>query len=218
MAFFYLLNMGFYQNILLLGIVISTVLTILGRYSLPNWVHYLFKPLTTMLVIGLVLISGNTQTTFASLVIAGLIFSLFGDIFLMLPSDKFIQGLSSFFLAHILLITAFIQMGIMISWPLTIFLFMGAVLFYAFVYRNLGSMKIPVALYILVLCMMSWSAWGVYLKFDETRFLLAGVGTISFLVSDSTLGLDRFFKKFRAAELIILLTYFVAITLIALSV
>jgi uncharacterized membrane protein YhhN len=43
------------------------------------------------------------------------------------------------------------------------------------------------------------------------------IGAILFLVSDSVLAINRFAKPFRAAEALLLTTYFAAQTLIALS-
>ena len=42
-----------------------------------------------------------------SLRLAGLLFSLVGDVSLMLPNERFIQGLVSFLVAHLCYIVAF---------------------------------------------------------------------------------------------------------------
>jgi hypothetical protein len=65
---------------------------------------------------------------------------------------------------------------------------------------------------------MAWLSWERFKIIKDTFSLLAAVGTLFFLVSDSALALNKFKKKFKSAELIILSTYYLSIWLIALSV
>ena len=58
---------------------------------------YVFKPLTMLLVLALALQpSTSTNALYQWTLVAGLLFSLAGDVFLMLPSDRFVAGLASF--------------------------------------------------------------------------------------------------------------------------
>src|SRR5512143_459034 len=80
-------------------IVVSAALTIAGDYIQPRrpWLIYTFKPGTTALILALVLASGTFMSTpYARWVFIGLLFSLMGDIWLMLPQDRFLYGLASF--------------------------------------------------------------------------------------------------------------------------
>ncbi len=64
---------------------------------------YVFKPLTMLFVLSLALqSSASTSTLYAWMIVVGLLFSLAGDILLMLPSDRFAAGLASFLVAHVL--------------------------------------------------------------------------------------------------------------------
>ena len=51
--------------------------------------------------------SFNNLSRYAGFILAGLVFSLAGDVFLMLPSDQFMAGLVSFLIAHLFYIAAF---------------------------------------------------------------------------------------------------------------
>ncbi|WP_374712572.1 lysoplasmalogenase [Symbiobacterium terraclitae] len=69
--------------------------------------RYLFKPGTMVLIIALAATALPDAGVSGGLVLAGLLFSLAGDIFLVLPKGRFLAGLVSFFAAHVLYIAAF---------------------------------------------------------------------------------------------------------------
>src|SRR3954469_1473839 len=113
---------------------------------------YLFKPLTTLLIILLALSRTPIQGEgYKFLIVAGLIFSMCGDIFLMLPSDRFMAGLVSFLVAHLFYITAFAQgfPGMVGLWPLAPLGLYGVGM-YRFLSPGLGKMRLPVVIYMAV--------------------------------------------------------------------
>jgi len=65
---------------------------------------------------------------------------------------------------------------------------------------------------------MVGSAAERYIQVGSTSSLLGLCGAVLFLISDGILAVNRFLRPFRAAQAIILSTYFVAQWLIALSV
>src|SRR5205085_1982008 len=70
---------------------------------------YIFKPLTMVLIIVPVFIyTKGTDKIYRRLILAGLFFSLVGDIFLI-NSQYFVFGLASFLLAHLCYTGAFIR-------------------------------------------------------------------------------------------------------------
>jgi uncharacterized membrane protein YhhN len=94
--------------IMSLLVLLSASLHIRAEYSGPRWQVYVFKPLTTTLIIILALMATEPVSPFyQAMIVIGLVFSLGGDIFLMLPSDRFIGGLVSFLIAHLFYIVAF---------------------------------------------------------------------------------------------------------------
>jgi len=83
---------------------------------------------------------------------------------------------------------------------------------------GLGKMKLPVLVYIAAITIMAGFAAGRFVDLGGTQPLLAFAGAVLFLISDSVLAYDRFAKKIRPAQILILGTYFPAQLLIALSI
>jgi uncharacterized membrane protein YhhN len=198
---------------------VSAVLTILAAYQKRQLILYLFKPLTILFVILIALLPKySTSAFYKYAIIAGLLFSLAGDIFLMLPGDRFVPGLVSFLFAHVLYIFAFIyESGHDLSfWHFIPFLFYGSLML-SVLLPHLGKMSFPVVVYMYAILMMGWTTASRYLLTQQEGSLLALIGAILFIASDSVLALDRFKGHFRSAQLLILSTYFTAQWLIALS-
>jgi uncharacterized membrane protein YhhN len=181
---------------------------------------YIFKPLSMVFIIVLAALANPPfSPTYEYFILAGLVVSLAGDIFMMLRKKQFITGLIAFLIAHLLYIAAFlgtmrphVSPGTAIPF-LVYALFMSRMLF-----PYLGGMKAPVFLYILVISVMAMLAAERYIVLGGTRPFFALLGGMLFVISDSVLAADRFVKRFGAAQPIVLSTYFVAQSLIALSV
>ncbi len=197
----------------------AAILAILSVYQKRRLTHYLFKPLTVVLIILIALQSKHpTSPFYRQAIIAGLIFSLAGDIFLMLPSDRFIPGLVSFLFAHVFYIAAFTYEsgGALTFWTLVPFLLYGCLMLRV-LWPHLGKLKLPVLIYVAAILAMGWTAAGRRLLTEQRGSLLAFLGALLFIASDSALALDKFRRPFRSAQLLILSTYFTAQWLIALS-
>jgi uncharacterized membrane protein YhhN len=205
----------------LLGILIavSTLLTIVGKYGRPVLL-YLFKPLTIGLIILLAWLTGSHEPDrYFWLIFAGLLFSAAGDVFLMLPKDRFVAGLLSFLIAHLLYIAAFtLPAGFLAAPMLALPYAAGAGVLLAILLPKTGKLAIPVIVYATALATMGWQAASRWQALQDDASLYAMVGAILFMVSDSLLAINRFAKPFRAAEFLLLTTYFAAQYLIALSV
>ena len=204
--------------VLSLAAGISGTLCIAGKYRRSQMQVFTFKPMTTLLLLAVAVASGATQTGYGILVSAAIVFSVVGDIFLMLPEDRFVKGLVSFLFAHLALVLAFSQ-----PWPgLTAWAFLGFSLpafgMYRLLAPHLGRMKVPVTIYITVIVAMAWFGWERWMASGSMSGLMAAVGSILFLISDSTLALNRFRAEFPSADLIVLSTYYVSLWFLALSV
>src|SRR5688572_18694162 len=88
---------------------ISAILTVYFEYSDRRFA-YLFKPLTLVLIISIVCFYGSDKSFYRSAILAGLVFSLIGDTFLINPKN-FVPGLISFLIAHLCYIAAFCGAG-----------------------------------------------------------------------------------------------------------
>ena len=181
---------------------------------------YIFKPLTMVLIVALAAIGRQTGTPrYKYCVLAGLVFSLGGDVFMMLRRKRFLEGLACFFTAHLFFIAAFlshrpgsVNVGLLLPFG-TYLGFMTGIL-----WTRLGRMKVPVVLYMLVLTAMAVLAAERYHLGLGGGAVYALLGSILFVVSDSLLAANRFIREFRPAQILILGSYFAAQWLIALSV
>lgn len=197
--------------------VISAFLCIQGKYSKRTLQIYIFKPLTTILILIIAIIaSKNLSGTYKYIILLALLFSLFGDIFLMLP-DRFLHGLISFFIAHLMFLFAFIILGNSLTWWLAVIFALAGLLIYKYLLPYLGKLKIPVLLYVLIIVAMAWRAWENYFLFGSTATLMISISTLLFVISDTNIAINKFRKKYMYAEAIILITYFASIWLLALS-
>lgn len=107
----------------------------------------------------------------AGVMALGLLFSLSGDIWLMLPSDHFLYGLLSFLLAHFCYIFAILTRtsANRFPWPIIPLLLMGVILL-SYLWPTLAqSLKGLVALYIGVIAVMAGLAENQAVAFVSER-------------------------------------------------
>lgn len=206
-------------NLLTIAALLSTALAIYGRYNNIK-LHYITKPLAifSIILIAVILYPGN-EVNYSKLIIAGLLFSMAGDVFLMFEERFFLFGLISFFITHVFYSYAFLDTGTISFNPwLIIVMIVIAIIIGRQIIPRAGELKIPVTLYILVIMIMVWLSWERYLGLPGDAALKAVVGTSFFLISDTLLAWNKFVKKFESAEFFILLTYFTAQWFIAMSI
>ena len=214
--------MAFLLPALTFGTILSSVLTITGHYAGPGraWLVYVCKPLTTLLILCIALLPGTFLTSnYTRLIAIGLVFSLMGDICLVLPQDRFLHGLASFLVAQVCYAWAFAA-GASVRgfvWiALAVALVGVAVLRY--LWPGLpGRMRPAVIVYIAAILTMAALAVGRALEMATPMRLAAAAGALLFVVSDATLAINRFRQPFRLAQAVVLATYFAAQLLIALS-
>jgi uncharacterized membrane protein YhhN len=203
--------------------LLAAFLAIRADYRGPRWQHYLGKPLATALIIVIALSRAlDEPRAYAMAIVAGLLCSLAGDIFLMLPADRFIAGLVSFLLGHLAYIVAFsIAPGARLS-PRSALLLVPLLLYGAGVFRrllpHLGGLAPPVLVYMLVIVAMAWRALDLWAAARTLAAFSAALGAVLFVASDSLLAFNRFIGKFVAAQALVLGTYYAAQWLIGLSV
>jgi uncharacterized membrane protein YhhN len=199
-------------------VILSASILIRAEYRGPKLNVYIFKPLTMVFILLIATLSKGFTPFYKYMVITGLVFSLAGDICLMLPSDRFLTGLIAFLFAHLAYIAAFVsQISALIWWPF-IPLIVWAVAIYRILAPSLGKLKLPVLIYMLVIMTMTWFAWERWIHLDHTGALLAAFGAVLFTISDSILAINRFRVEFKLARALNLSIYFAAQWLIAISV
>jgi len=203
---------------MLLPIVISALCCIWFVSRQNQRLFYLFKPLTIGLIIVFALLGENKLPFYRIMIIAGLILSMIGDVFLMLPTDQFLAGLAAFLLAHICYITAFVSVINGVSWWLLVIYMVLGVGFVYFLFPKLGPRKEAVIVYIFVIAIMIWMATEMLFQTPQLGSLIVFLGAILFALSDFVLSLNRFQGAFKFARAVTLALYFTAQTLMAASV
>jgi uncharacterized membrane protein YhhN len=208
--------------IILLAVLVLAVLLYFEKAENPNAVLP-SKTLLSCLFILAVLVQAHPHRAYFILLLIGLIFCLGGDILLALPQEKaFLFGLVSFLLGHILYVFAFYSIAQTNQWT-----WIGAVLclvlsagIYLWLRPNLGSMNVPVLLYVVVITVMMTGAFTVL---GDGRLNLPGrifvfLGALSFYFSDIFVARNRFLKDEFLNRLIGLPMYYLGQFLLAFSV
>ena len=208
------------QEVVTLLVVVSAAVDVRAARRGPRWEVYVFKPLTTALLLALALAAPPQGAARYQLAVAvGLALSLVGDVFLMLPGDRFAPGLCSFLLAHLAYLVAFAADVPLAAAPVLFapFALFGLAIL-ALLWRGLGRLRVPVALYVLVIVSMAGQAVGRAWLLRNPAATLAASGAALFVVSDTLLSVNRFRQPFPSAQTLILGSYFLAQWLIAVSV
>jgi len=200
--------------------LVSAALHIPAEYGGPRWRVYVFKPLTTTLILAIACLpAAGVEARYQWAIVVGLLFSLAGDVFLMLPHDRFIAGLVAFLLAHVAYIVAFTTGAPLGTTPwLLLPVAVVAAVILRVLWPGLGRLKLPVTVYVIVIVVMTWTAAARAVVLPSTATTIAAAGAVLFLASDAILALNRFGKPFRAGRALNLATYFAGQWLIALSV
>jgi uncharacterized membrane protein YhhN len=178
--------------------------------------EYFAKPATMVALIVVALALDPTSSGRRGWFVAALLFSLAGDVFLMLPRDLFVAGLAAFLVGHICYVVGF-WLDPPGALALVVSLVVVAVLVAPVATRIMGAVRRgepelfgPVAAYIGVISVMLVSAIA-------SGNATAAVGAALFTASDSMIAWNRFVQSFRAAPVGIMVTYHAAQALLVLS-
>lgn len=188
-----------------------------GAFALTDWwgvwadrprVRYVAKPATLAALIGVALtLAPSVDPTIRTWLVAGLVLSLAGDVFLMFDEKWFAAGLGSFLLGHIAYVVG-LQLA-PTSWAGTVLGLAVVVAAIATIGRRIvvgvaagehRELVAPVVAYLVVISAMSVSAAG-------TEAPWAVVGASLFYASDATLAWNRFLEPHRWAPLTVMVTY-----------
>ncbi len=209
----------------MIGIIITLFIIIsaieLYAVKIDNQkLRYFSKPLLMPLLIWIYIV-GTLNIDYV--LVTGLIFCLFGDIFMLGSKNKiiyFISGLSSFLVGLVIYTIIFTQSsGWLTNLPLFYYLFLvpysaGASIFYKILKPELNAMRLPVIVYICVLVCMSFAALTRGHVYSGTEFWLPFAGSILFITSDMIIAYDQFLGKEKTSRVSIMFTYISAQVLI----
>jgi uncharacterized membrane protein YhhN len=201
-------------------------LVVAGVSAVANWVakargdrrlEYVAKPLTLLALVVAAATLDPTDNAQRWWFVAALVFSLAGDVLLMLPTDQFVAGLAAFLVGHVCYVV-----GFWLDPPAALAVAVATVVVVAVVtplaqrivralrhgeHRDLVA---PVVIYIAVITAMVVSAVA-------SGNVFAAIGAVLFAASDSMIALDRFVKPFPAAPVAIMVTYHLGQALLVIS-
>ena len=173
-------------------------------------VEYVAKPLTMVVLLAYAVALDPMVEATRWWFVGALVFSLAGDVFLMLPSNRFVEGLGSFLVGHLAYIAGLVAWGLSIgpAW------FVLVAVLAAFIITIGGAivqaagekdrrLRMPVAIYITAITVMVLAAGAT----GHGWFL---VGALSFYASDAMIGISRFVRPFRFSGVAIMVTYHMA--------
>ncbi|HEY4689899.1 MAG TPA: lysoplasmalogenase [Anaerolineae bacterium] len=192
-------------------LVLTVALLIRARERTPPDERqlWLWKPLSTALVISVGVLSLTRPAdaydpTYTTLMLIGLGLSFVGDV-LLIPQNNtrtFIGGLVAFLLAHLAYVAAFVYLHASRGFEYQMIteivnvgaLTLAAAVVYRYLSPDLGSLRVPVVAYLLVISIMVHRALAI--AFVHTgpviQPILIVLGALLFYVSDLILAVDRF--------------------------
>jgi uncharacterized membrane protein YhhN len=205
-------------------LAVSVTFLIRAEFAENRKLIYLFKPVSTFLVLLLPFLALQQVVHgpyYIKAIFAGLIVSLAGDIALMFRSQiAFKAGLFLFLATHLIYSIAFLWLsGFKVpDIAPAILIAIAGVFIYVYLFPGLEGMQAPVFLYIVIISFMVTRAASVLM--DRNILFSVGilvmVGSVLFYVSDIILAVARFRNPFRYNR-ISLAFYYSGQLLIALS-
>lgn len=210
-----------------IAFAIIFLLNILAQFTIAKDLSFVVKPFICISLAIYLSKNVNMKAGFNRLVFAGLIFSLFGDSFLMFAGSDiyfFLYGLVSFLLAHLVYSFAFFRdfknnpqapktYGNLMFFLLGIF----TLSFYTFIRDYLNDFRIPVMIYMFVISVMAILAAYRYKRVNLLSFRMILFGAIFFVISDASLAYNKFVEPYSFAGVLIMSTYMIAQYLITMG-
>lgn len=191
-----------------------------GPLALPV-LNVVFKPLTTLLIIGWAWQRGGG--TARRWVLSGLGLSLIGDVALLWPESGFLPGLVAFLFAHAAYLVAFTrhERFAVRRLPFAAYAAVAAAVLWLLWPALPSALRGPVLAYVAALACMAAQAGAVWQArhgtAGATLAARAALGGALFMASDATLAVNKFLAPVPAAGLCILATYWLAQVAIAAS-
>jgi uncharacterized membrane protein YhhN len=173
-----------------------------------NRIEYVCKPavLTALVVAAAALHPAASADARQPWFVAALVFSLAGDVLLMLPSEQFVAGLSAFLVGHVCYIVGFWTNGPELV-PFLIAAVIVALIIGSLARRILPGARredqalvVPVTAYMAVIGVMVATALAVGNP-------IAALGAVLFAASDTMIAWDRFLGPFPSSGVWIMTTY-----------
>lgn len=169
--------------------------------------EYLAKPAATLALVGVALALDPTRDDRRAWFVVALALCLAGDVFLMLPADRFVAGLASFLGGHVAYVIGLTRGGgsaaelAVAAVPVVVVGVAVAVpILSAMRVRGHGALVAPVVAYMAVISAMVTTALA-------SGVVLAALGAALFYGSDALIAWNRFVRPLVWAPVAIMVTY-----------
>lgn len=175
-----------------------------------RWAEWVSKPAVMVLLVAVALLMHPSSHRVQAWIVIGLVCSLAGDVFLMLPRERFIEGLAAFLVGHLAYVVALSLDHT--TWLGTGVAFVAVAISVAVVGRvvvrsvHAGAhpeLTGPVIVYLVVISTMVVAACG-------TGNPWAIGGAVCFYASDAILSWDKFVRPLEFGRPAIMSTYHLA--------
>jgi uncharacterized membrane protein YhhN len=193
-----------------------TLLVVAAVLAVGDWLavarhdkrlEYVCKPGALAALIGVALTLDPAHGDVRAWFVAALVLSLAGDVFLMLPSDRFIAGLASFLLAHVAYVVGLTRNGgsagvlLVAAIPVVAVVgLLGARFLRAARAGGRQELVGPLVAYMAVIAAMVTCALA-------SGNVLAASGAVLFMASDALIAETRFVGPRHWAPVVIMVTY-----------
>lgn len=205
------------MNFLLVLTILSAMLDWYAVYKGWKKLEYFLKPITMIFLFIWLLLSSSVLSGIALWFGIGLLLSLAGDVFLMLPNEQFIAGLVAFLLAHVAYIIGFNQtlppfnaLGLVMA----VLVGITAVQLYKRVAAGLlaqgkENLQKPVLAYTAVISIMLLSALLTFSRSDwnAAAAITASIGAALFMLSDAILAWNKFVTPIKNGRVMNMAAY-----------
>lgn len=197
-----------------------TLLVLAGLVAILDWfavagrwkaLEYVAKPTTTALILAIAATLDVVHDATWWWFTGALVFCLLGDVFLMLPTDSFVQGLASFAVAQVMFAVGFTQSGTSMNrWTvgfaavIPVALLLGRRFVGGIRRSGLPEYVVPVAVYMVVIATMATGSVA-------SGRSAAVAGAAVFMLSDSLIAESRFVTARTWHPVAIMVTYHLAL-------
>lgn len=200
------------KKIAFFAFLLVSILDIIGIIFNIDSLTFIFKPFILLSLLFLYSHSVHTRNKWYAM---ALIFSFFGDVFLLYSGENVFKfGLGFFLIAHLLFITIVVKRikkvtllnSFLAIIPFTIVLFL-----LLFILK--GSLKelfVPVIVYGIVICLFGAVSFIDFLNTKSKKALLMFIGSVVFIASDSVLAINKFYFTALIFQVIVMVTYITA--------
>jgi uncharacterized membrane protein YhhN len=191
-------------------------LAVAGVLAIGDWLavstssaplEYMCKPGTMAALVAVAVVLDPNNGAARAWFVFALLLSLLGDVFLMLPSDRFVAGLASFLVAHVAYVGGLTRDGgsvgavVIAAIPVVLVaVLLGARFLRAALAGGARELVVPLVAYMAVIAAMVSCALA-------SGNFLAAIGAILFMASDATIAETRFVQPRSWGPLFIIVTY-----------